>query len=467
MRARSSWLSPMRQRLRSLGRDEAGNVLIYVTLCAALIIGVAGLALDGSRAMITHHDAQAAADAAALAAAAQLDRQPDAITRATSAAQGAGALVVNEQRFAQEAADNPQVAITGIRFLTGLPASDGPQVGPDVQDIPAAFTTTDPAEARFVEVTTAQLTHSNALLQAIGAGDGDQISARAVAGFKQMYCKIPPLMICNPDEVNPGDPFDDSARVGAEVIAKTQGGSATWAPGTFGLLQITQTCPTNSASCLRDALAAVSPNVCVESNINVRPGEAAGPANQGMNTRFDIYRGGVTRSAENAPDVGVTQNFKQCNQDTVEAGAPFPHDTDNPAPTRVGNGRWDCAGYWAANHAQAAPVWCTSSTAAPYTRAYVHALETTGGMPSRFGAPKCVTPGVPERRTIYLTVINCKANAVKANSENVPVLALLKTFLLRPVATVGAEAEMDLEIVEIVDPGDTNDVLKDVVQLYR
>lgn len=462
-----SWLSGITRRLKRLRRDERGAVLIYVSLAAAVIIGMVGLALDAGRAMITHHDAQAAADAAALAAAAQLDGQPDAITRATAAAQGTGALVINDHRFGDEAAADSSVPIVTLRFLSGLPPTDGPQVGPGVQPIPASYTTTDPAVARFVEATTASLSHSNTLLLAVGAGDGAQITARAVAGFKQMYCKIPPLMICNPDEVNPGDPFDASARVGAEIIAKTQGGTSAWAPGTFGLLQITETCPTNSASCLRDALAAVTPNVCVETSINVRPGQAAGPANQGMNTRFDIYRGGIEQSAANAPDVNITQNFKQCNQDTVEAGAPFPHDTDNPAPTRVGNGIWDCASYWAANHAQAAPPWCTNATSAPYTRAYVHALESDPAYASKYGRPKCVTPGVPERRMIYLTVINCKAHAVKSNSEDVPVLALLKTFLLRPVAVVGAEAEMDLEILEIVQPGEDDGVLKDVVQLYR
>lgn len=460
MRGLGNLLNPPGRRLSGLRRDERGHVLVYVTLSMAVILGMAGLAIDGSRAMITHHDAQAAADAAALAAAAQLDATSQALTRATAAAQG-GELVTNTQRFADGAADNPNVVITGIRFLSGLPAND------DIDPIPASFETTDPTLARFVEVTTAQLTHRNTFLRVIGAPATTQIRARAVAGFKQMYCKIPPLMICNPDEVNPGDPFSASARVGAEIIAKTQGGTSAWAPGTFGLLQITETCPTNSASCLRDALAAVRPNVCVESNINVRPGQAAGPANQGMNTRFDIYRGGVAQTPANAPDVNITQKFKQCSQDTVEAGAPFPHDTDNPAPTRVGNGLWDCASYWAANHTQPKPSWCTSSTGAPYTRNYVYNLEQEPGSASQYGAPRCVTPGVPDRRIVYMTVINCKAHAVKSNSEDVPVLALLKTFLLRPVAVVGSEAEMDLEILEIVEPGEDNDVLKDVVQLYR
>ena len=135
------WLSRVLRRFSRLKGDERGNVLIYVTLGMAVIMGMTGLALDGSRAMITHHDAQAAADAAAQAAAAQLDASADAISRATAAATGASPLISNDRRFAEGAQDTPAVAITSIRFLTGLPNSD------DTDPIPASFDTTDPSRS--------------------------------------------------------------------------------------------------------------------------------------------------------------------------------------------------------------------------------------------------------------------------------------------------------------------------------
>lgn len=447
------WLARLARRFK---RDEGGQVLVYVTIASAAILGMVGLALDGSRAMITHSEASAAADAAALAAASQLNGAPDALVRAANAAQTTP-LVSNSQTFAQGEGDGgATVTITGIRFLRDLPPLDSTPIG-------SSYETTDPAEARFVEVTTEQLTHTNTFLRAVTDSPGVNIRGVAVAGFRQYYCKIPPLMICNPDEVNPGDPFNP--RIGSEIIAKTQGDSSQWAPGTFGLLDLPN-CG-NSAACMREQLAAVSPNVCVEHSIDVRPGEAAGPAHAGMNTRFDIYTQGLSKSAANAPDTNITQDFQSCSQDTVAGGAPFPHDTDNPAPTRVGNGLWDCESYWLANHSQAKPSWCTSATGAPYTRYYVYQLERTSGNASNFGAPRCVTPGVDERRVIYLTVLNCKQYGVSANSQNVPVEALVKTFLLRPVSQNGSDAEMDLEIQEVVTPGANSGVMLDDVQLYR
>jgi Flp pilus assembly protein TadG len=441
---------------RRLRDDQDGNALIYVTIAGVAILGMAGLALDGSRAVITHSEGQAAADAAALAAASQLDGGPTAIARATAAAQTTP-LVSNSQKFANGASPGPVVTITGMRFLSNLPLSDDASV--------SGFVTTDPKLARFVEVTTEQLTHTNTFLKAVSTTNTATVQRTAVAGFRQVYCKIPPLMICNPDETTPGAPFAASARIGAEIKAKSQGGSSAWGPGTFGLLQTSQ-CTSNSADCLRDAMAAVAPNACFENQANVRPGEAAGPTSTGLNTRFDIYGGGIKQSAENAPDTNITQDFKNCNKDDVKAGAAFPDDTNNPPPKVFGNGHWNCAAYWASNHAQAPPAGCTSSASAPLTRYAVYKLERDAANASKYGKPQCVKPGVEDRRVVYLTVLNCQANGVKSNSTNVPVEALLKAFLLRPVAS-GSDPDVVFEVIDVARPGIDNEVLKDDVQLYR
>src|SRR5688572_23168740 len=81
-----------------LWRDSEGMALIYVTVIAAVLMGFVGLVIDGSRLFITNTQAQSAADAAALAAASQLDGLPDSITRATNAAQ-ATPLVQNTHSF--------------------------------------------------------------------------------------------------------------------------------------------------------------------------------------------------------------------------------------------------------------------------------------------------------------------------------------------------------------------------------
>src|SRR5947207_3302796 len=72
--------------VRKLGRDERGTVLVPFTLYLIAIMGMIGLALDGARTILVHNQLQDLADAAALAAAEQLDGAQDALTRADTAA---------------------------------------------------------------------------------------------------------------------------------------------------------------------------------------------------------------------------------------------------------------------------------------------------------------------------------------------------------------------------------------------
>ena len=71
--------------VRGLWSDTSGVILPYVTIMLVVIVGTSVLALDGSRYMSLQTQLQKAADAFALAAAAELDRFPDAIDRANRA----------------------------------------------------------------------------------------------------------------------------------------------------------------------------------------------------------------------------------------------------------------------------------------------------------------------------------------------------------------------------------------------
>src|SRR5690606_27657240 len=123
-----------------------------------------------------------------LAAASQLDGTPTAIARANLALQN---LISNQQRLASGGAG--AVAIAQVRYLSGLPSNDN-------LPITADFVTADPLQARFVEVTTAPLTHVNTFLLAVGASPSASITTQAVGGCHQMVCKTLPMMICNPAE---------------------------------------------------------------------------------------------------------------------------------------------------------------------------------------------------------------------------------------------------------------------------
>src|SRR3989337_1294564 len=105
---------------RCLGRDEGGATLIYVSIALTVFMGFAALVIDGGRLFTLDTEMQSAADAIALAGAAELDGNTDAQTRANAAMAN---LVQNSQTFGTGAA-----AITGFsrRFLDELPDDDQP-----------------------------------------------------------------------------------------------------------------------------------------------------------------------------------------------------------------------------------------------------------------------------------------------------------------------------------------------------
>src|SRR5437879_12041708 len=72
-------------------REEGGAVAIQIALTTTVLLGFAGLVVDLGEAFTLNTELQQAADAAALAAAAELDGFSGAQTRATAAACGAGA----------------------------------------------------------------------------------------------------------------------------------------------------------------------------------------------------------------------------------------------------------------------------------------------------------------------------------------------------------------------------------------
>ncbi len=62
------------ESLRSLARHVRGTVAVYVAICAPVLLGIGALTLDLGRLMSVNTHLQSAADAAAMAGAASLDR---------------------------------------------------------------------------------------------------------------------------------------------------------------------------------------------------------------------------------------------------------------------------------------------------------------------------------------------------------------------------------------------------------
>jgi Flp pilus assembly protein TadG len=413
-----------------------------LALIISVTFGVVGLAIDASRAMVVRSESQAAADAAALAAASQLDGTPTAITRANTALAN---LVSNRHRMASEAAG--PVGIAQVRYLSGLPSSDA-------SPITAGFVTTNPLQARFVEITTTPLTHINSFLLAVGVPGSTLVTTRAVAGCHQMVCRTLPMMICNPAEANgAGMPFDVGAWRGRQVRLLHQGGqNAAWAPGNFGYLQVSE--PGTNA--LRDALAAVNgTNTCYGTDVTTEPGAKNGARNA-LNVRFGIYQnpGFGGNSANNpayAPDVNVRA---------------MPRDLTFTGPGgRFGDGHWNCLSYWNSNFAASGvtrPAACVADTST-YRRYDMYQYEIANGLAAV--APQNAANALADRRIIYVAVVNCVQEGLSGR-QTVGSVNFLRIFLTEPVNEPSG-VEIHGEIVDVVQLGQDDAVLHDIVQLYR
>ena len=172
------------------------------------IVGVSVLALDGSRYMSLQTQLQNGADALALAGAAELDRTPTAIERATKAIgfrceidsrtcdpiEGGHRLITNSSWFGSGSDRNVRVA--RINFLRSLPPRDSDPILPGNR-------TSDPTRAAFVEVTVEPIRLRTILPASFFGGSNVlTVGAQAVAGFDQVVCDFTPIFICNPFETS-------------------------------------------------------------------------------------------------------------------------------------------------------------------------------------------------------------------------------------------------------------------------
>ncbi|MBT4691328.1 MAG: hypothetical protein HOB72_24895, partial [Rhodospirillaceae bacterium] len=98
--------------------DRRGATSIYVAFAGTLALSGGVLALDIGRVVVLRSQMQGAADAAALSAAAQLDGQTGAITRATAAASDA---ISNTTNLADTAG---KFTVQSIVFYNDLDPSD-------------------------------------------------------------------------------------------------------------------------------------------------------------------------------------------------------------------------------------------------------------------------------------------------------------------------------------------------------
>jgi hypothetical protein len=221
---------------------------------------------------------QNAADQAALAAASQLDGREGACTRAVAAAIGIitnGSLMANDGQGLEVT-----IGESSVCGADEIEITDDPDASIRFfQDKAATVAATDVSQANFVEVTVDPRRANFALTPIVAAFNSSDLAASARAGLGTAICKVPPLMICNP---NPGVTIDWDAERGRGLRAVAQSG---WTPGGFGYIG-----PQDAAS-TQIGLAFQNPVFecqAINGTEDVSTGAPA-PAITAINTRFDIY----------------------------------------------------------------------------------------------------------------------------------------------------------------------------------
>ncbi|PLR22953.1 hypothetical protein SGCZBJ_16490 [Caulobacter zeae] len=457
--------------LRRFVQDRSGTVATLTGVALIGLVAIGGLAFDVSRALALRAELENAVDAAALAGASQLDGTSGAMGRAQTAAMGS--LVSNRQALGDTYESNVAVAASDITFLSSR--------DPDV-------TATTDATAKFIRINLAPRSRG-LVFGALTGVAGFNATARAVAGYGTAICKVPPLMICNPNE-STSLVFDGDTYIGKNfVLTPPPGGNGAWGPGNFGFLSVG-----SGAADVKNAMGRYPPlTECFGTTVQTQTGNIAS-ADDYFNVRFDIYKssasglkndplfrpamntlvGAKTNAGNSACNPSVSVPSNSCSSSAAVAGGMgLPRDCNQTGT--VGSGVWNKAQYFATNHSGINPTtyipqvpagstgtgWnaygpAPAAGATSPTRYQVYkwelamlsgAISTPAGAFSDgqtansgshdYAAPQCNKNGgqaTPDRRTISAVVVNCNADNVHGSST-VHVIAYVDLFLIGPAVS--------------------------------
>ncbi|MCM3417815.1 TadE/TadG family type IV pilus assembly protein [Sphingopyxis alaskensis] len=272
----------LRERSHSLLKDQRGATAATFGLALFALVAVGGMGFDYARLAGMDSELQNAADQAALAGASQLDGKNGACLRASAAA---STLVTNLSLLAN---DGGGTAVT----ITAEPDCDAVGNIRFWRNAEKTQAATDDSNANFIEVFIGFRTANYAFTPLVAALSGTTTAA-AVAGVGSAICRVPPVMMCNPDEpvgnTNANYDFDANSRVGVGIRLV---GDGSYAPGNFGYLN---TDFGNGANALLAALGwDIPPGDCARiTGVDTKTGLNASVID-GLNTRFDIDANGNT-----------------------------------------------------------------------------------------------------------------------------------------------------------------------------
>jgi Flp pilus assembly protein TadG len=314
--------------LSSIQKDrkgERGNVMIMTAILALGIVLAVGLCIDVSRVYMVRTELQNAADAAALAAARELDSGAggiqDAVTRATT--------IVNDYGFNRRV-----VTIATVEFSDSL---NGTYVD-------SATAQTNPANIKFVRVTT-QSTATPMLFAIQALGNNHTESRTATAGMSapiNTICDFFPIAVALDPAVEPGDGADGYPAPNTTMsltFVQGTGNSATLANKNYIILEVPDL--NGNGAPETAVLSAGLTNICQTLNANIQfhmtpsANMNNGPRQitDGVNTRFNSYAGGYANALQPStfpPDSNVQEGITFDQYDNRRSGFVTPPNPNAP-----------------------------------------------------------------------------------------------------------------------------------------
>jgi hypothetical protein len=411
-----------------------GAYLVLMAILVVVVIAVAALILDVGRVLVLRSDMQAAADAAALAAAMELDGRSDTVERARMAARH---LLNHDGRFARVRdllgdGGLPDEAITffcAIGAATdvdpSMPGFSSYCAGPQTEPGKVAIAT--PEEAHYVRVRLdSELAAEEGryitdliFLPVLRVFGGDTLrwvglNAEALAGRNYFVCNFPPIAVCDPFEAS-GSRFRDRMTEGGHIELKQQG-SNQWSSGNFGFLE-TRSGGTG-ADAVSDYLADANLTGCEPPRITTQTGGMTNKMKDAINVRFDEY--------------GSAGGFKPATNPPAPNIMDYPLDnTTDMLDGRFGRGDWDFNSYWASNHPSRPAPNAWSNMNRP-SRWEVYNWEIANNAIPAVGRPNPShlytgsyppSPSNAERRMLHVAVVSCNAAGLTGGKKSTVVFA--------------------------------------------
>ena len=256
-------------------RRERGATLVLAVVGMLALIAMAGLALDTAHVLLNKSRLQSALDAAALAGAKGLDLTGSTVVANADASANFGANLLPFKEL-----KNANVTLT-TQFSTTLNPFTPGGAGPYVRTSVTGFIT------------------QMSLVQVLGINSLN-VAGNAVAGPSPPLvtaCNIVPLVVCSTTAAGPPlYGYSPDQVIGLNLSAGTAG---TIGPGNYGLLRLGGP----GGNVLSNNLAgSFSSCATLGTTVPTQPGVVVGPVADGINTRFNAYKAGLS-ATDYPPDV--------------------------------------------------------------------------------------------------------------------------------------------------------------------